>query len=184
MKELQFVRYDHRKHLDAIFQVMSDPHEQKMFMTNYVSNSLRDFENWFQDRLKYFFNDFFVIESDDGQEFIGMVFSYDQQMADGHGKVSAYIAPNFRKNGLGAIAAIQFMDYLFSAYPLRRIYCDVYAYNKDSFESLMGFGFEKMGRLYEYRYCEGAFHDLILLTITREAFYEKLKTLRGERREF
>ena len=53
--ELHMIRYDHRKHLEWLFEQMSSPKEQVMFIKNNNFNSIRDFDGWIQDNLKYFF---------------------------------------------------------------------------------------------------------------------------------
>ena len=62
MMELHMIRYDHRKHLEWLFEQMSSPKEQVMFIKNNNFNSIRDFDGWIQDNLKYFFYDFFVFK--------------------------------------------------------------------------------------------------------------------------
>lgn len=57
------VRYDHRKHLEWLFKQMSSSNEQRMFLKSNIFNSIRDFDGWIQDNLKYFFHEFFIIES-------------------------------------------------------------------------------------------------------------------------
>lgn len=179
MEKFQFVKYDHRSHLDYLYTHMADPGEQKMFLSHHVSNSLRDFDNWIQDRLRYFYNEFYMVTSKGDQTLIGMVYSYEHRPEDGHAKVAVYISPEFRSKGIGAFVAIQFIHRLFTFYSFRRIYCDVYAYNTESLNSLMGFGFEKMGCVHEYRYLNGKYHDLVLLTITRDSFYQNYNSLVG-----
>lgn len=171
MNHLAFVRYDHRRHLDFLFAWMNDPAEQVMFLTHSTSNSLRDFDGWLQDRLKYFYHEFFIIELSDGTP-IGIVYSYEQKIMDGHCKVAIYIAPPWR-NGPGAFAAVQMLDYLFRYYPLRRIYCEIYSYNARSLANTLQCGFEETGRLKEYRYHNGSYHDLVLLTISREQYQSR-----------
>lgn len=171
MKQLKFVRYDHRHHLEKLFSWMNDPAEQAMFLTHSSSNSLRDFDGWLQDRLKFFYHEFFVIETEDSQP-IGMVYSYDQKLRDGHCKVAVYVAPQWR-NGPGAMAAIRMLDYLFCYYPFRRVYCEIYSYNSRSLSNTLQCGFEETGRLKEYRYHAGRYHDLVLLTISREQFLDR-----------
>ena len=46
---------------------------------------------------------------------------------------------------MGAKAGILFDDYLFSYYPLRKIYCDVFDYNKNSFDAMKNAGLEVEG---------------------------------------
>lgn len=171
MKHLNFVRYDHRYHLELLYAWMNDPAEQAMFLTHSTSNSLREFEGWLQDRLKYFYHEFFVIQTVDGQP-IGIIYSYDQKLLDGHCKVGVYVVPQWR-NGPGALAAVQMLDYLFCYYPLRRIYCEIYSYNRQSLSSTLQCGFEETGRLKEYRYHAGQYHDLVILTISREQFLDR-----------
>lgn len=150
-----------------------------MFLSYHNSNSLRDFDNWIQDRLKYFYSEFFMIVSRQEQEILGMVYSYEHMLKDGHAKIAVYISPEYRKNGIGAFAAIGFLHHLFSFYPFRRIYCDVYSYNQESLRSLLSCGFERTGCLQEYRYLNGEYHDLELLTISRETFYQRCSSFLG-----
>ncbi len=181
MLELHMVRYDHRKHLEWLFEQMSSPKEQIMFIKTNNFNSMRDFDGWIQDNLKYFFHDFFVIETLDN-EFIGFVYSYDSSMKDGHCKMTVYICEKYRNVGVGAYIGLKFMDHLFTYYPFRRIYCDVYEYNSNSFSSLTQCGLEETGRMREYRYYDGKYYDLILLTITRETFEKNLKRYIDDKR--
>lgn len=171
MKRLKFVRYDNRKHFDKLFQYMTDPGEQMMFLTYTPSNSVKDFERWLDDQLKYFYNEFFVVEDKD--ELIGFVYSYEHHERDGHCKIGVYIAPKWRIGGIGAIAGLQIMQYIFLHYPMRRINCDVYEYNKPSLDSLLNCGFKKMGAWKEYRFHNGTYYDLILLSMTRKAYMDK-----------
>lgn len=175
MNRLKFTRYDHRRHLDLLFSWMNDPAEQVMFLTHSNCNSLRDFDGWIHDRLKFFYHEFFVVETESSQP-IGIVYSYDQKIPDGHCKMAVYIAPEWRC-GFGAMAAVQMLDYLFRYYPLRRIFCDIYSYNQQSLSSTLQCGFEKIGRMKEYRYYNGSYHDLVLLTISRENFENRWHSL-------
>ena len=176
MITLQFTRFDHRRHLDILFSLMMTPSEQMMFLTYSISNSLKDFDGWLQDQLKYFYHEFFIVESDDG-EFIGYVCSYDHHPTDGHCKMTTYIAPVWRGCGVGALVGLRFLDHLFSFYSYRRVNCDVYQYNQASLQSLKQCGFEMTGYIKEYRYYDGDYHDLVLMSITKEGFMIRGKLL-------
>ena len=172
MERYRFVRYDHRKHLDVLFGIMTSPKEQPMFLMHSVSNSLKDFDSWIQDRLKYNYNEFFVVE-DTSDNMIGIVYSYDHRMTDGHCKITVYIVPKLRHSGIGGIISLDFIGFLFKNYPYRRINCEVYSYNLESLNSLIQAGFEKTGVIREYRYYNGLFHDLVILTISRDHYTDK-----------
>lgn len=176
MLDFLMVRYDHRKHLEWLFEQMSSQNEQRMFLKSNIFNSIRDFDGWIQDNLKYFFHEFFIIESMDN-EFIGFIYSYESELKDRHCKMTVYITEKYRNTGIGAYVGLKFMDYLFINYPYRRLYCDVYEYNTQSLNSLLQCGLEEMGRMKEYQFYDGEYYDLVLLTISREVFECRLKKL-------
>ena len=180
MKRLKFVRYDNRKHFDSMFLYMSDVEEQRMFLTYTSANSVREFENWLENQLRSYYKEFFVIE--DNNELIGFVYSYEHHMRDGHCKIGIYIAPQWRVGGIGAVAGLQMMHYIFYHYPMRRINCDVYEYNTPSLMSLLQCGFERMGIWKEYRFYTGKYYDLILLSMTREFYMEKYERFFSDQR--
>lgn len=171
MQQFNFVRFDHRHHLEPVYHWMNDPKEQQMFLTHSASNSLRDFEGWIQDRLKFFYHEFFVVESQE-HEPVGIAYSYEQHVIDGHCKMAVYISPKWRGSA-GAMVGLQMLDYLFCYYPFRQVFCDVYRYNNSCLSGLAQCGFQEMGVISGYRYLNGAYHDLILLTMPRESFYQK-----------
>ena len=64
------------------------------------------------------------------------------------------------------------MDYLFKKYPLKQILISVFDYNANSLSSNLKGGFEEVGVIPEYRFCDGEYHAMHILRITREKFYE------------
>lgn len=177
MQKLKFVRYDNRIYFDSVFMYMTDMDEQMMYLTYTPMNSVREFENWFENQLKNFYKEFFIIENN--KEMLGFVYSYEHHVQHGHCKIGVYIVPKLRNSGIGAIAGLQLMDYIFKHYTIKRINCDVYEYNLESLLSLKKSGFEKTGIYKEYRFYNGRYYDLILLTMTREFFEKKYSKIFG-----
>lgn len=169
---MRLIRYNHENHLRILYQYMMDPDEQHLFLNHRICNSLKDFDIWLDGRLRDFYHEFFLIEDDNGK-IVGMIYSYKFSPENGHCEVSIYIQTEYQGSGLGAGAGLFFLDYLFRNYSLRRINTEVYAYNKQSLESQMSCGFEMTGRIPEYRYYDGTYHDLFLMSIKREDFYKK-----------
>lgn len=175
MKELTFENADLRKCAGELYGMIMNPSEQFLFLSQERCNSLQEFEIWFQERARHFYHDFFLICSDDHSLILGIVYSYDMKMNNGHCKIAIYIKPEFRSEGIGAIAALKMIDYLFRAYPLRKIYSEVYDYNRESLASNLDAGFSEEACLKEYRYFNGEYYDLHFLSITGEAFRLKWK---------
>lgn len=173
--KLKFAKYDSRHHGKVVFEWMNNPEDQVLFLANRLDNCFQDFEGRFHDLLKHFYHDFFIVETDSGEP-MGMVYSYDLKSMDRHCKIAIYLSPKWR-SGHGALAAIQLLDYMFCRYPLKRVYCDIYSYNTESLACTLQCGFEEIGRIPEYRYYNGEYHDLVLLTITREEFELRWKKI-------
>jgi RimJ/RimL family protein N-acetyltransferase len=105
---------------------------------------------------------------------IGYVHNYDFSMRDGRCKLVVFIDESYREFGIGAIAAISFMRKLFDDYPIRRMYLDIYDYNKESLVSNLKAGFKEEGVIKNYRYHDGSFYDLHILSMDRKTFETKL----------
>jgi diamine N-acetyltransferase len=105
---------------------------------------------------------------------IGFVQVYDHSQEDGWAFFTAYLTPAYRTKGHGAEASLLFGEYLFTYYPIRKVYADVLEFNENSLRSLEGAGFEVEGRRKAHAYLQGRYWDLIHLALTRES-WDKLR---------
>ncbi len=177
MREIQLIPYDHRLHLDALYQMMMTPDEQALFMTSGRCNSLKEFDGWIQDRLLHTYQEFFMIGYPEEKRAIGFLYACDMRVRDGHCKIGVYIVPSERGIGVGAHATIAFLNYLFRFNPLRKVYTEVYDYNTASIQNHIDAGFREEGLLKEYRYFDGKYFDLHIFSIERHHFETALAPL-------
>jgi len=63
-----------------------------------------------------------------------------------------------------------FVNYLFEAFDLRKLYAEVPAFNLDEIRSGIGRLFEEEGRLIDHEYLGGRYWDMHLLALHRERF--------------
>ncbi len=96
------------------------------------------------------------------------------------GKGVKLLYEEYQHCGLGAIAGIKMLDYLFKKYPLRQVFISVFDYNTNSLSSSLKGAFVEVGVLPEYRFCGGKFYSLHILRISREVFYEKYHQVIGK----
>lgn len=146
--------------------------DQYLFSTKLSFCTIDKFEEWIIGQLKNSFHDFYVAEMDG--IVIGYAHNYDFSLIDSRCKIAIFTLPNYRKIGLGGLLAISFIKRLFVDYPLNKIYLDIYSYNNESIESNLKAGFVKEGELPNYRYYDGTYHSMQILSMTREVFEEKL----------
>ncbi|MEX2158157.1 MAG: GNAT family protein [Dehalococcoidia bacterium] len=98
---------------------------------------------------------------------IGLAQAYDFSMEDGWTSCLGYIEPAFRVRGHGAEAGLLFADYLFSSFPIRKVYADVLEFNGSVLRTLQGIGFVVEGRRSEHGFFQGKYWDLFHLALTR-----------------
>lgn len=170
-------KFDFRCDLVEIFELMMQAEDQALFLGRVQINSLPDFEKWMIHNMSMYYHDFYVLQDTQTYKVVGYVYSYDYRLYDLHCKVSIFLKPEYRNVGIGALAGIRFLNELFTSFPLRKIYADVYDYNKQSLQSNLGAGFEEEGVLKEYRFNAGKYYDMHMLSITRERFYEKFGSM-------
>lgn len=165
--------FDYKTDLERLFLYMTKEENQTLFSHSFQIHNLAMFEGWITEKFsKNIYHDFFMIENSRGQT-VGFTFSYDFFIYDCHCKYSLCLYEEFQSMGLGVYAAVKMMDYLFSKYPLKRIFISVFDYNKNSLSCNLKGGFEEVGILPEYRFSKGRYFSMHILTISRESFYQR-----------
>lgn len=173
-------RVDIRKDMPILYDYMCGD-DQYLFSSSQHFNNENHFSRWFEEKSITSFHDFRVIETINGMV-LGYIHNYDFILNDGHCKITTYIRQDKRNLGFGALATVSFLDYLFSEYPLRKVYSTVYGYNTNSLQANIDFGFKKEGILSEYRYYDGKYYDLIYYSINRQDFYTNYELFLGKKR--
>lgn len=170
------------KHGPWLYRQISDPANKPLILPAVGFNTDVDFNGWLVEQCRRSFLEFYLVYAPEGKEPIGFVYAYDHRPADGHCRLCVFVDREHRSAGYGAYAALRFLALLFRSYPLRKVYSAVYGYNEDSLRNCLGAGFSEEARMREYRYHDGAYWDLVLLSLTRERFDGELRSY--ERRFF
>lgn len=126
------------------------------------------FVDVFNRRLRNVFDIFYVL--DVNGESVGFTYTYRANKVDGYTFLCFYLSPKYRKNKLGSIIGWYFVHHLFSNYNLRKIYVEIYSYNRASLKLVVKNGFEQEGCLKSHRWHDNQFWDLQIYALTRERF--------------
>lgn len=172
MEYISLRRFCVKEHLGYLYNMMCSD-EQYLFSSKMDFNNIDTFQRWIMTQLNTNFHDLYMVYIKGKLHPIGFVHDYEFWLNHGHCKISVYVAPKYRKIGIGSFAAIQFIDCLFRQYVLRKIYMMIYEYNMVSLECNKNAGFTLEGVLHQYRYYNGKLHDLYILSVDREDFYNK-----------
>jgi len=118
-----------------------------------------------------------VLISDSAGLPIGFIRAFDLNFSDGWLKLTVVVndVANRRLEALEATAL--FIDYMFSSFPLRKIYSGVPEYDVDTLAFLERAGFVREGRDVDYIWHGDKFWDVVQLSLFRSAWDETRKEL-------
>ena len=112
---------------------------------------------------------FLVMSRQIGQP-VALVACYDADLENGHAKVALSTGHHPQSILLGLQGAALFLEYLFAVYQFRRLYIEV-PEEWSSVTSAGAFHFARQeARLRDHCYYQGAYHDLLVLAVDREAW--------------
>lgn len=164
------------EHLPLLHEWESNPSSLYLWTIRKDILSESEWKEMFYSRLRSYFHVFLVILNSHDKP-IGFIYSYDVNLVDGFVFVTTFLEPSSRKSGMGAKAGLLFCDYLFSYYPLGKVYCDVFEYNQDSLLALKTAGFLVEGTFKRHRFFRGRYYALYRLALYREEFYDRFSTM-------
>jgi RimJ/RimL family protein N-acetyltransferase len=154
-----------------VYRLFTNPSVNPLIINKPDHNSMGAFSKWLDRHLETDFNDFMVFRTEE-EAFVGFAYSYDFHALDGHCLFTVAVKPEYQMTGGGGMIALQFLEYLFKNYNLRKAYIHVYGNNAHSRRCAEAFGFQLEGTLQEYRFFDGKFEDLLIYAVTRQGFHD------------
>jgi acyl carrier protein len=109
---------------------------------------------------------------------LGLVSAFQPDFRNGHAHIAVIARPD-APPGAGMEGTSLLIEHLFSEFPIRKVYAEVMAPNGDAFASGTGRVFAIEGRLTEHEYLDGAYHDMLVMAITRERWAAHVDQLLG-----
>lgn len=176
MNSFELCNVESKRDIDFLYSAFTGD-DQFLHSTNLHFNTKQTFESWIRERIGRDFHDFYLVKDKVSDNLIGYVHNYDFSLIDGHCKLSVYIDEKYRKTGIGGFVAVNFLNYLFTEYPLRKVYSTVYDYNHESLTSNLAAGFIEEGIIKEYRYHDGKYYSVHCLSMRRDSFNNTIRKL-------
>lgn len=109
---------------------------------------------------------------------VGLVVAYNADLRNGTTYLATLATEHLMGRGVIMEASFVFMDYLFTTWPLRKIYSEVLSFNYEQFRSGVGRNFQEQGRLREHYYMGGRRWDQYVIAVDRDRFYEDAMAMR------
>jgi RimJ/RimL family protein N-acetyltransferase len=110
----------------------------------------------------------FVIERKDGGQRLGYIQAFDAAERHGWCHFAVMLDPMLERSGWAVECLPLFLNYVFTVWPMRKLYAVVLESNYPELASGAGEWFVVEGRLEEHEYYDGRYWDLMFVTVRRE----------------
>ncbi|HEX7135764.1 MAG TPA: hypothetical protein VF228_24510 [Iamia sp.] len=113
---------------------------------------------------------------------LGLVSAFQPDFRNRHAHIAVVARPD-APPGAGMEGTALLLEHLFSEFDLRKVYAEIMAPNGEAFASGAGRVFVIEGRLTEHEFLDGAFHDMLVMAISRDRWAAHVDQLLGPRPE-
>lgn len=101
-------------------------------------------------------------------DFLGLAQLTNANYRHGTANLSMVVHPTFQRRPWVLEGGALFIEYVFSSFPLRKLYAEAVAFNLEQFSSVTNLLFSLEGRLVEHEWHYGRYWDVSILSLTRE----------------
>lgn len=114
---------------------------------------------------------FFVIRDTSAGHAIGFIEGAIQDR-DSSAEFLVYLGASHRGSAKGLIGIGRFLRHVFRSYPVERLYCSVYGFNRQSLRFVKHGGFVEEGRFREYVWWRDRFWDMHVFALDRQTWQD------------
>lgn len=162
---------------EVIFKWRSSISDLHLWLHRQDILSFPQFINDFNGFLRNVVHTLMIIETASSRRPAGMIYSYQADYLNGYTYLCTFLDAQYRHSFYGAEASLLFTDYLFSSFPFRKLYAEVYEHNLPSLRNIIKSGWVEEGRLKNHRWRLGGYKDMFIYALYREDFYGKFSRL-------
>lgn len=161
--DIELIRHEHND--ESVLLMLRDPR---------IITELQQIQ-WWESISRNRNNTVFCIFKDTPDKVIGVWKLQDLDDTNRCTEMGMDIFMEHRGKGFGQKSFQMIFTYLFESININTIYAKVGAYNERSLTAAQKAGYKITGKIPESLYRNGKYWDNILLAITKEEFYDKLK---------
>lgn len=172
-RNIKLIHYS-KEYFDFIYDAYQEYDSIYLFCNQLEIKSKNEFWDIITNKLENIYDEYMIVINKENNAPIGFIYSYNYNINNQTIYTAIYIKEKYRKGIVGATAGIIFYNYLFKIKPIRKIYCTVYEYNKDSLKLLNTAGFKEEGILRKHRYMNGNYYNMYMMALKRNDLYKIL----------
>lgn len=149
-----------------LLQWREDP-EISFFLGEELPISREMQKKWFEKTITDSGKKKFIIETFDN-EMIGLLGIMNIDIKNRHCECGITLGvKEFRGRGYASDALSVVIKFLFDEWDINRIYAKIFDYNKKSIHFFTSLGFNEDGRIKDYIYTRGEYHDMIIMSLKK-----------------
>lgn len=153
-------------HLPDLYGLVNEPWALQRWRTRGVTWSPESFGSMLWNGVR---TQFVAVDRRSGAV-IGLASEYNADPTNRHSSIAVVVGSKYRRRGWPLEAAALFIDYLFDAYPLHKIYANSLGPSFESVSSGSGSVFVPEGELREHEFIEGRYRSFHIGAIYRSAW--------------
>ena len=160
-----------------IYDIFTDFEEVYLWNNSRNDYTIEGFANDFKRKLNEVYRHFYIISDNKTFRKIGFIFCYNTHTEDGYAYTGTYLISEYRNLLFAAEAGLLYYTHLFKYHNFRKLYSEVYTYNRDSKQFLSSAGFQVEGTLKQHRYYKNEYTDLEIYAVYRDDFFARFDFL-------
>ena len=160
-----------------VYSIFTDFDEIYLWNNNRQDYDFTTFIADFKNKLKDIYRYFYIIGDKITSRKIGFIYCYNVHNGDGYAYTTTYLISEYRNLFYAAEAGLLYYTHLFRYHNYRKLYSEVYSYNKESIQFLSYAGFQLEGVLKQHRYYSKKYADLNIYAVYRDDFLERFEIL-------
>jgi ribosomal-protein-alanine N-acetyltransferase len=170
------MRHVSENDIERIFKLYNNPETRFLWLPDEETVDLERFRERLKRRIAHRWDHYVVFEQPSTQRIVG--FAYCYQASDNNKTASLCICIDkpYMNSTISLKAAFLYIAYLFEHGAYRKVYAEVFAYNKTCIRLLSKLQFEQEGCLKEFQWWQDRYWDQYIFSLTRNSF-DRLKTI-------
>ncbi len=126
-------------------------------------------ERWYENYASGGRQTIFIIETLKEKQ-IGYTLIKDLDHKNQCAEIGLFLSPEFQEQGYGKDSFKTLMKFCFNELNLHRLMLEVFSFNDRAVQMYKKLGFQVEGTLRDAYFCEGQFHNIVIMSILRDEF--------------
>lgn len=165
------IPYDDR-YFEQIFEWFSENQIRDLYFDAPINLNKMNFYEAFNKRIDDIYHTFLLIIDVNSNRLVGLIYSYNYEQESEIIYFNIFLQEKDYNKNLEENSIRLFCNYLFTYYPIRKIYFNLFDYEKEKIKSIKKTGFTMVGKLNEHTFNNGKYRDVFFFELNREGFYK------------